>query len=146
MRLKDKIAIVTGAGSGFGEGIAKRFAEEGCKVLVNDINVEGGQRVAKEIIAAGGKAAFYVGALGSRSNTAKRKKRLTEFDLSQAELDRLHGPVGLRIGSKTPPEIAVAILAEMTAVRHGVDLPTVGIKESKEVEQEGPVCSATARA
>jgi xanthine dehydrogenase accessory factor len=91
-------------------------------------------------------AAFYVGALGSRSNTAKRKKRLAEFDLSQAELDRLHGPVGLRIGSKTPPEIAVAILAEMTAVRHGVDLTTVGTKESKEVEQEGPVCSATARA
>jgi xanthine dehydrogenase accessory factor len=91
-------------------------------------------------------AAFYVGALGSRSNTAKRKKRLTEFDLSQAELDRLHGPVGLRIGSKTPPEIAVSILAEMTAVRHGVPLQTVGTKESKEVEQEGPVCSATARA
>jgi xanthine dehydrogenase accessory factor len=91
-------------------------------------------------------AAFYVGALGSRSNTAKRKKRLAEFDLSQAELDRLHGPVGLRIGSKTPPEIAVAILAEMTAVRHGVDLATLGTKESKEVEQEGPVCSATARA
>ena len=91
-------------------------------------------------------AAFYVGALGSRSNTAKRKKRLAEFDLSQAELDRLHGPVGLRIGSKTPPEIAVAVLAEMTAVRYGVDLATVGTKESKEVEQEGPVCSATARA
>jgi xanthine dehydrogenase accessory factor len=91
-------------------------------------------------------AAFYVGALGSRSNTAKRKKRLAEFDLSQAELDRLHGPVGLRIGSKTPPEIAVSILAEMTAVRHGVDLAMVGTKESKEVEQEGPVCSATARA
>ncbi len=91
-------------------------------------------------------AAFYVGALGSRSNTAKRKKRLAEFDLSQAELDRLHGPVGLRIGSKTPPEIAVAILAELTAVRHGVDLASVGTKQSKEVEQEGPVCSATARA
>jgi xanthine dehydrogenase accessory factor len=91
-------------------------------------------------------AAFYVGALGSRSNTAKRRKRLAEFDLSQAELERLHGPVGLRIGSKTPPEIAVAILAEMTAVRHGVELATVGTKESKEVEQEGPVCVATARA
>jgi len=91
-------------------------------------------------------AAFYVGALGSRSNTAKRRKRLAEFDLSQAELDRLHGPVGLRIGSKTPPEIAVAILAEMTAVRHGVELATVGTKESKEVEQEGPVCATTARA
>jgi xanthine dehydrogenase accessory factor len=90
--------------------------------------------------------AFYVGALGSRSNTAKRKKRLAEFDLSQEELDRLHGPVGLRIGSKTPPEIAVSILAEMTAVRHGVDLAKVGTKESKEVEQEGPVCAATAGA
>ena len=91
-------------------------------------------------------AAFYVGALGSRSNTAKRKRRLAEFDLSQAELDRLHGPVGLRIGSKTPPEIAIAILAEMTAVRHGVDLATVGTKESKEVVQEGPVCASAVRA
>ena len=59
MRLKDKIAIVTGAGSGFGEGIAKRFAEEGCKIIVNDINAEGGERVAKEINGAGGKAAFF---------------------------------------------------------------------------------------
>jgi 3-oxoacyl-[acyl-carrier protein] reductase len=59
MRLKDKIAIVTGAGSGFGEGIAKRFAQEGCKILVNDINIEGGERVAREINAAGGKAAFF---------------------------------------------------------------------------------------
>jgi 3-oxoacyl-[acyl-carrier protein] reductase len=59
MRLKDKIAIVTGAGSGFGEGIAKRFAQEGCKILVNDINVEGGERVAKEINSSGAKAVFF---------------------------------------------------------------------------------------
>jgi xanthine dehydrogenase accessory factor len=72
--------------------------------------------------------AFYVGALGSRLNTQKRRERLAQFDLSQSELDRLHGPVGLRIGSKTPPEIAVAIIAEMTAVRHGVAIETVGIK------------------
>lgn len=58
MRLKDKIAIVTGAGSGFGEGIAKRFAAEGCKVIVNDINVEGGGRVANDIVGAGGQAKF----------------------------------------------------------------------------------------
>ena len=92
-------------------------------------------------------AAFYVGALGSRLNTARRKERLAEFDLSQSELDRLHGPVGLRIGSKTPPEIAVSILAEMTAVRHGVDLALVGTKESKEVpaDEAGPVCAATVR-
>ena len=49
MRLKDKVAIVTGAGSGFGAGIARRFAEEGAKVVVNDINAEAGSRVAREI-------------------------------------------------------------------------------------------------
>jgi xanthine dehydrogenase accessory factor len=63
---------------------------------------------------------FYVGALGSHSNNAKRRERLKQhFDLSPAELDRLHGPVGLPIGSRTPPEIAVSILAEMTAVKNG---------------------------
>ncbi len=65
--------------------------------------------------------AFYVGALGSRANNARRRERLLQyFDLSQAEIARLHGPVGLPIGSHTPPEIAVAILAEMTAVKNGV--------------------------
>ncbi|MDZ4314836.1 MAG: XdhC family protein [Azonexus sp.] len=64
--------------------------------------------------------AFYVGALGSRINNERRRERLLQyFDLSQAEVDRLHGPVGLPIGSRTPPEIAVSILAEMTAVKNG---------------------------
>lgn len=84
--------------------------------------------------------AFYVGALGSRLNTQKRRERLAQFELSQDELARLHGPVGLRIGSKTPPEIAVAIIAEMTAVRHGVALESVGIK-SLEPSPAGTVCS-----
>jgi 3-oxoacyl-[acyl-carrier protein] reductase len=52
MRLKNKVVIVTGAGSGFGEGIAKRFAQEGAKIIVNDLNSEGGERVAREIGAA----------------------------------------------------------------------------------------------
>ena len=70
--------------------------------------------------------AFYVGALGSRANNEKRRKRLADLDLSAAEIARLHGPVGLRIGSKTPAEIAVSIIAEMTAVRRGVKLESIG--------------------
>lgn len=66
--------------------------------------------------------AFYVGALGSRSNTAKRRERLALFDLSAQEIDRLHGPIGLDLGGRTPAEIAVSILAEIVAVRHGVTL------------------------
>lgn len=66
--------------------------------------------------------AFYIGALGSRGNTAKRRERLALFDLSPAEIDRLHGPIGLDIGSKTPAEIAVSIVAEIVAVKNGVVL------------------------
>ncbi|MBL8484128.1 MAG: XdhC family protein, partial [Rhodocyclaceae bacterium] len=66
-------------------------------------------------------AAFYVGALGSRANTDKRIERLRQyFGLSDAELARLHGPVGLPLGSRTPPEIALAIMAEITAAKNGV--------------------------
>jgi xanthine dehydrogenase accessory factor len=64
--------------------------------------------------------AFYVGALGSRANTAKRKERLALLDVSPAQIERLYGPVGIRIGSRTPPEIAISILAEVTAVKNGV--------------------------
>jgi xanthine dehydrogenase accessory factor len=66
--------------------------------------------------------AFYVGALGSRLNTAKRAERLALFDLTPQEIARLHGPIGLDLGGRTPAEIAVSILAEVIAVRHGVAL------------------------
>jgi xanthine dehydrogenase accessory factor len=70
--------------------------------------------------------AFYVGALGSRANNAKRRERLREFDLTEREIARLHGPIGLYIGSRTPPEIAVSILAEITAIKNGVALAHIG--------------------
>ena len=69
--------------------------------------------------------AFYVGALGSRANNTKRRKRLEEFDLTPEQIARLHGPIGLYIGSRTPPEIAISILAEITAVKNGVALPDI---------------------
>jgi xanthine dehydrogenase accessory factor len=68
--------------------------------------------------------AFYVGAIGSRANQSKRKARLQEhFGLDEAALARLHGPVGLKNGARTPPEIAISILAELTAVRYGYRVP-----------------------
>jgi xanthine dehydrogenase accessory factor len=77
--------------------------------------------------------AFYVGALGSRANNAKRRERLREFDVTDEEITRLHGPIGLYIGSRTPPEIAVSILAEITAIKNGVGhdeiLPVAVAKE-----------------
>jgi xanthine dehydrogenase accessory factor len=66
-------------------------------------------------------AAGYVGALGSRSTTARRRARLLALGLSAELLDRLHMPVGLDIGARTPPELAVAVLAEVLAVRSGLD-------------------------
>ena len=66
--------------------------------------------------------AFYVGALGSRHNNARRRERLLEFDVSPEEAAQLRGPVGLNLGGLTPPEIAMSIVAEMTALRRGVDL------------------------
>jgi xanthine dehydrogenase accessory factor len=66
--------------------------------------------------------AFYVGALGSLQNNSRRRERLLEFDVSPEEAVRLHGPVGLNLGALTPPEIAMSIVAEMTALRRGMDL------------------------
>jgi xanthine dehydrogenase accessory factor len=63
--------------------------------------------------------AFYVGVLGSRRSNAARRERLLGFDLGAAQVDRLHGPVGLDIGARTPAEIAVSVVAEMTALRRG---------------------------
>lgn len=61
--------------------------------------------------------AFYVGALGSQKNQEKRRERMRMFELNEVEIAKLHGPVGLPIGSRTPAEIAIAILAELIQVR-----------------------------
>jgi xanthine dehydrogenase accessory factor len=67
--------------------------------------------------------AFYVGALGSRLNTKKRKERLLQLDVSKEEADRLYGPIGLYIGAQTPPEIAISILAEIISLKYGITPP-----------------------
>jgi xanthine dehydrogenase accessory factor len=68
--------------------------------------------------------AFYVGAIGSRRNNEARHQRMIEhFDLDAGQLARLRGPIGIYIGSKTPAEIAVSVMAEVLAVKNGVALP-----------------------
>ena len=68
--------------------------------------------------------AFYVGAIGSRRNNDARHARMVEhFEQTEEDLKRLRGPIGIYIGSKTPPEIAVSVMAEILAVKNGVTLP-----------------------
>lgn len=78
--------------------------------------------------------AFYVGAIGSRTNNENRRKRLALLDLADAEIARLHGPIGLHLGARTPPEIAISIMAEMTAIRNGIPvLQTHAMREGPSI-------------
>jgi len=84
-----------------------------------------------------GTDAFYVGAIGSRRNNAARRERLAQhFDIPPEVLARLRGPIGLYIGSKTPPEIAVSVMAEVLAVKNGVVLPAeMAVEVGKRAEE-----------
>jgi xanthine dehydrogenase accessory factor len=92
--------------------------------------------------------AFYVGAIGSRRNNAARHERMREhFGLTDAELERLRGPIGIYVGSKTPPEIAVSVMAEIIAVKNGVALPRdMEVAQAKNLRAEAAgsadVCAA----
>jgi xanthine dehydrogenase accessory factor len=92
--------------------------------------------------------AFYVGAIGSRRNNASRHERMREhFGLTDAELQRLRGPIGIYVGSKTPPEIAVSVMAEIVAVKNGVTLPRdMEVAQAKNLRAEAAgsadVCAA----
>lgn len=66
--------------------------------------------------------AFYVGALGSRVNSRKRRENLALLGLEPQAIERLHGPIGLPIGSHTPPEIALSVMSEIVAIKNGIDL------------------------
>jgi len=101
-----------------------------------------------------GSEAFYVGAIGSRRNNAARRERLIEhFGQTEASLARLRGPIGLYIGSKTPPEIAVSVMAEILAVKNKVALPPgLDVAEAKTLLRQTPndpgalVCGVSSRA
>jgi xanthine dehydrogenase accessory factor len=68
-------------------------------------------------------SAFYIGAIGSKKNQAARRERLLEFGVTPEQLELLHGPIGLKNGARTPSEIAVSILAELTGVKYGYLIP-----------------------
>ncbi len=83
MRLKDKVAVVTGGGSGFGEGMARRFAAEGAKIVINDLNETAGRRVADAIARQGGRATFV------RADVAKAAELKSLVQASLAEYGRI---------------------------------------------------------
>lgn len=75
--------------------------------------------------------AGYIGAIGSRATSAERRERLSAAGFSDDELNRIHGPVGLNIGAKTPEEIALAIMGEIVAVRRGRDPRSAAVAPAK---------------
>ena len=87
--------------------------------------------------------AFYVGGIGSRRNNETRRARMIEhFEQTPQSLARLRGPIGIYIGSKTPPEIAVSVMAEILAVKNGVALPrdmaVAQAKNERELQHNDP--------
>jgi len=136
MRLASKVAIVTGAGSGFGRGIAQRFAAEGARVIINDVNAENGEHTAEDIVAAGGKARFLAGDVTKDADV----KRLVDFaivtfggldvvvnnagtthrnqpmlDVAEAEFDRIY-----QVNVKSLYLTAKHAVPHMRAKRNGV--------------------------
>ena len=73
--------------------------------------------------------AFYVGALGSKTTQAKRRQRLLENGVTEAQLNRLHGPIGLEIGAGTPEEIAMSIMAEIVSARNNTEESAYPLRE-----------------
>jgi len=71
------------------------------------------------IVAALRSPAFYIGALGGRKTAARRRERLASLGFEDADLDRIHGPIGLDLDAHSPEEIALATMAQIVAVRNG---------------------------
>jgi len=115
MRLAGKVAIVTGGGSGFGEGIAKRFAEEGAKLVVNDIDDAGGRRVNAEIEKAHGQgSAIYV-----RGDVAKNDevKELVDACVARfSHLDIMVNNAGISHRNMPMLEVPEAMVDKILAV------------------------------
>jgi xanthine dehydrogenase accessory factor len=89
-------------------------------------------------------AAFYIGAIGSRRNSQLRRERLIEhFGETETSLERLHGPIGIYIGSKTPAEIAVSVMAEILAVKNGIVLPRDASVAEAKLLREGLLSTTT---
>ena len=105
MRLQDKVAIVTGAGSGFGAGIARLFAREGAKVVVADINDNGGRTVVEEIAGTGGEATFVHADVTKRDEIAAMVRAAVE---SYGRLDILVNNAGFSHANKPMLEVSEA--------------------------------------
>jgi xanthine dehydrogenase accessory factor len=94
---------------------ASELIDQWTAIVVTSHDIEVDHAVLRRVLTG---PAFYAGVLGSRTKLAERRRRLADCGFGDAELQRLHAPVGLKIGAKSPYEIAVAIWAELIATLH----------------------------
>ncbi|HNV56091.1 MAG: 3-oxoacyl-ACP reductase FabG [Smithella sp.] len=132
MRLKDKVAIVTGSGRGIGEGIVMRFAEEGAKIIVNDVNEVDAKAVVEKIRAKGGQALAVLGSVADRAVVQKMvDTAVAEFGTLDIIVNNAGITRDVMLHKMTDDQWKAVIDVNLTGVYYGIQCAGRVMREKK---------------